>query len=197
MLVQISGLSQKYQTIEVKLSNPYNNFYRISQLIDYNIKQFKKNLFNFLMKMNILLKYKNSQLQKKKQVLQSLPRQQKQRCIFISYDIEKSKAQAQFFLWHFTLLILKLNYIQVFHQFKEQIRGLTGTYCTFYPKAFNLGSQRVQYNVQFGLSQYDVLFNETTIIQIIQQFPLILLVIKILFFSFQSNEKVFQFLNIN
>ncbi|CAD8149864.1 unnamed protein product [Paramecium octaurelia] len=64
--------------------------------------------------------------------------------------------KSEFIPYNLTFRIIALD------KFKEQIMGLPGSYCTLQPKAFNLSSQREQYNIQYSLSQYDVVFNETT-----------------------------------
>ncbi|CAD8181409.1 unnamed protein product [Paramecium octaurelia] len=64
--------------------------------------------------------------------------------------------KSEFIPYNLTFRIIALD------KFKEQIMGLPGSYCTLQPKAFNLNSQREQYDVQYSLSQYDVQYNETT-----------------------------------
>ncbi|CAD8105541.1 unnamed protein product [Paramecium primaurelia] len=64
--------------------------------------------------------------------------------------------KSEFIPYNLTFRIIALD------KFQEQIMGLQDSYCTLYPKAYNLSSQKDQYDVQFSLSQYDVIFNETT-----------------------------------
>ncbi|CAD8131161.1 unnamed protein product [Paramecium sonneborni] len=44
--------------------------------------------------------------------------------------------------------------------YQQQIMGLSGSECNLQPKAFNLSSQKEEYDIQLSLSQYDVQFDE-------------------------------------
>ncbi|CAK74425.1 unnamed protein product (macronuclear) [Paramecium tetraurelia] len=63
---------------------------------------------------------------------------------------------SEFIPYNLTLRIIALD------KFQEQIKGLSGSNCILQPIAFNLRSQQEQQNVQYNLSQYEVIFNDTT-----------------------------------
>ncbi|CAD8101522.1 unnamed protein product [Paramecium sonneborni] len=64
--------------------------------------------------------------------------------------------KSEFIPYNFKFRIIALD------NFQEQIMGLSGSQCTLQPYGYNLSSQKEEQDVQFSLSQYDVIFDDQT-----------------------------------